>query len=151
MRIVLDTNILARAAGPSQGPAREALLRSAAPPHVLVLSAFIVSELDRVLRYDRVRRMHGMDDAGIEQHVANVQAAGVTIVLPTAIPARIVPHDPDDDPIIATAFAGQADVICTRDRHLHNPTVLARCQAQGLRIVTDIELLELLRAEEKSE
>jgi predicted nucleic acid-binding protein len=42
MRIVLDTNVLARAAIQTSGLARELLLRCAENPHVLVLSEFII-------------------------------------------------------------------------------------------------------------
>lgn len=38
MRIVLDSNVLARAARPVLGPAREVLFRSVEEPHVLLLS-----------------------------------------------------------------------------------------------------------------
>lgn len=146
MRAVLDSNILARAASPSLGPAREVLDRLSAPPHVLVLSAFIISELSRVLRYDRVRRMHGLDDAGIDRYVAFVEAAGVLVPLPPGQPQTIVSHDPDDDPIVATAEAGQAEVLCTLDRHLHNTAVQTYCAARGIRVLTDIEFLKLLRS-----
>jgi len=64
MRVVLDTNILARAyTGPS-GPAAE-VLRVITAPDLLVVSPFILSELTRALGYDRLRRMHGRDEAGI--------------------------------------------------------------------------------------
>jgi predicted nucleic acid-binding protein len=41
MRIVLDTNVLARAATPTSGLACELLLRCTKSPHVVVLSEFI--------------------------------------------------------------------------------------------------------------
>ena len=66
--------------------------------------------------------------------------------LPPGVPAAVVPKDPDDDPIIATAVAGQAEIICTRDRHFWHPDVQQYCAAHGIRIMTDIELLQLLQA-----
>jgi hypothetical protein len=40
VRAVLDSNILARAARPSTGPAREVLTRLRTPPHSLIASPF---------------------------------------------------------------------------------------------------------------
>ena len=56
--------------------------------------------------------------------------------------------DPDDDPVIYTALAGAADVICTVDRHFYEPGVLGFCSRYGIRIMDDVELLHDLRAEE---
>jgi predicted nucleic acid-binding protein len=66
MRIVLDTNVLARAAMRTSGLGRELLLRCTENPHVLVLSEFIISEVSRVLRYPRVRKSHGLSDQATE-------------------------------------------------------------------------------------
>ena len=56
MRIVLDTNILVRAHANARGPARELLLLVvAAPEHTLLLSPFVLQELERVFGYERVR------------------------------------------------------------------------------------------------
>ena len=54
MRILLDTNILARAAKPGEGPARAVLQKCLEDPHILLVSAFTLSELNRVLRYDDI-------------------------------------------------------------------------------------------------
>ena len=69
----------------------------------------------------------------------------VDLVTPFAIPA-VVSADPDDDQVIATAVAGQAEVICTRDRHLFHSYVQSACAALGIRIATDVDLLQELRA-----
>jgi predicted nucleic acid-binding protein len=50
MRIVLDTNILARAARGGTGPAAELLRIVMLSPHTFILSPFIISELSRALR-----------------------------------------------------------------------------------------------------
>ena len=146
MRIVLDSNVLARAAKPGLGPAREILIRCLQEPNFLLLSAFIVSELRRVLRYDRVRRMHGLNDEDIEQYVLEIQSGALIVVLPTTSLEAIVVHDPQDDPIVHTAVAGIADVLCTRDRHLHHGTVTEYCRIRGIEVMDDVELLAQLRA-----
>ena len=49
MRIVLDTNILVRANAKAKGPARELLqLIAGSPDHTLLLSPFLLQELERV-------------------------------------------------------------------------------------------------------
>lgn len=117
MRVLLDTNVLVRATGASAGPAQALLLRLAAPPHALVLSAFLLDELRRVLAYPRML-------------------------------SQTVLHDPDDDPMVACAVYGRADVLCTLDRHLHVHDVRAYCAPFKIRVLTDAELLAELRAED---
>jgi predicted nucleic acid-binding protein len=58
MRIVVDTNVLARAVRGGIGPAAELLGIVMAPPHVFILSPFILAELARALRYPRMRLLH---------------------------------------------------------------------------------------------
>jgi predicted nucleic acid-binding protein len=43
----------------------------------------------------------------------------------------VVLKDPNDDPVVYTAVAGGADVICTVDRHFYQPNVLAFCSRHG--------------------
>ena len=72
MRIVLDTNVLARAAMRTSGLARELLLHCTEDPHVLVLSEFLISEVSRVLRYARMRKAHGLGDEDIEEYLGHL-------------------------------------------------------------------------------
>ena len=145
MRVVLDTNVLARAAQPSPGPAREAFLRCIRIPHVLLVSEFILEELGRVMRYPRVREMHGLDEERIQRHVEDVRRAGVLVSFPARIGETIVARDPADDPIVETAIAGQADALCSRDRHLYHPDVVAYCRSFGVAVIGDVDLLNLFR------
>lgn len=145
MRVVLDTNILARTAKGGNGPAAELLRLVTYAPHLLIVSPFLLSELLRVLRYPRMRPMHGLDDNGIDAYVRQVQTASLVVTLPAATPAGVVSPDPNDDPIIATAVAGRAEVICTRDRHFSHPDVRSYCGRHGVDIQSDVELLARLR------
>jgi predicted nucleic acid-binding protein len=65
MRVVLDTNILARAVGSRNGPASE-LFECICAKHTLITSSKLLAELARVLSYDRIRSMHQLSDAAIE-------------------------------------------------------------------------------------
>lgn len=86
-----------------------------------------------------------MDDQAIQSALNQL-----FVNAPTSLPlpphaTALVPHDPKDDAIVLTAIAGQADVICTRDKHLQHSDVISYCSKYGIRIMTDIELLAHLR------
>lgn len=144
MRVVLDTNILARASHSATGPAEETLERLKAPEHVLVLSSFILDELERVLRYPRLRQLHGMNDREIDEFVRDLADAALVVPL-TAVPTAAVSSDPDDDPVVETAVAGNADVLCTLDRHLHHSDVTDYCRQHAIEVLSDVETLQRLR------
>ena len=57
----------------------------------------------------------------------------------------VVLSDPQDDPVIYTAVAAGAGVLCTKDRDFYAPSVIAFCQGEDIRVTDDIMLLELLR------
>jgi putative PIN family toxin of toxin-antitoxin system len=146
MRVLLDTNILARAAGPVPGLALELVQILTQHRHELLLSPFLVTELGRVLRYPRVRRVHGFSDSEIDQFVADLILVA-TMVFPTPDAVTSVAHDPDDNHVLAAAVTGQVDILCTLDRHFFDPKVVSYCRNQGIALLTDRELLELLRRE----
>jgi predicted nucleic acid-binding protein len=59
----------------------------------------------------------------------------------------VVISDPDDDPILQTAIAGDADVLCTRDEAFRHELVEQVCHAHNIRIVSDVALMQELRRE----
>jgi uncharacterized protein len=144
MRVLLDTNILARSAGPTHGLARELVHFVTQHQHRLLLSPFLVTELSRVLRYERVRQVHGYSDDEIDQFVADMMLVAEMVISSAPFPMLGL-SDPDDELVVQAAIAGQADVICTLDRHLLQPSVMAYCKDHGVRVVNDIELLTELR------
>lgn len=145
MRTVIDTNVLARALPGRNNAAEQVLLTVSQPPHVLVASEFILDELGRVLRYDRQRRIHGLDDARIDQFVERLRQDALLVPVPPAATGAVVLADPDDDPIVATAVLGQADVLCTWDRHLHQAAVVQYLQQFHVRVMREAALLAELR------
>ncbi|HEX7361499.1 MAG TPA: putative toxin-antitoxin system toxin component, PIN family [Bryobacteraceae bacterium] len=151
MRVVLDTNILVRAAGRARGPARDVLQTiTASPRHTLLTSPFLLRELERVLSYGRVQVMTRFTDDDIAQYMSYLQTPGITeIVFPGPAP-RVVPSDPDDDAVVHTAIAGQANALCTLNRHFFHAAVLQYCHQRGVIVVSDVDLLKLLRAQASS-
>ena len=145
MRIVLDTNILTRAFGSAEGPAGKALERIRSP-HLLVVSLQILEELADVLDRPRVRRLHGRDDVAIDGFLRHVEAAALIVTVSEESAPHVVLNDPDDDLVIATAVAGNAEVICTWDEHFYEQKVIAYCRERSIEIINDAKLLHRLRA-----
>lgn len=148
MRILLDTNILARAAAGPTGPAHELFLLATQHVHLLVLSQFLLHELSRVLRYERLRPVHGLSDEDIDQFVGDLVLVGEIAEVPADPPA--IGDDPDDNPIIAAAVAGRSEALCTLDRHLHQPKVKSYLAQRGVAVMSDLELLAQMRKIEKA-
>ena len=144
MRIVLDTNVLARATPGKTGPA-SVLRQVIHSSHLLILSPYLLTELARVLRYPRVQAMHGLDDREMDQYLAALQAGSLIVNVSPYLAEQIVPDDPDDDPIVATAIAGKANYLCTLDKHLLCQEVVDYCAGHEVRVLTDTELLRELR------
>lgn len=143
-RIVLDTNVLVRVVASPQGPAAE-LFNRIRPSELLVTSAALLSELSQTLAYDRVRKLHGLNDVEIGRFVDRVAVGSLIAALEDPLPPVVV-ADPDDDAVVATAVAGRANVICTRNKHLYHPDVLAYCARHSIRVMDDLELLRELDA-----
>jgi len=110
MRVVLDSNILVRAAWKADGLASRLLRRVLEGPHRLIVSPFILGEVARVLAYPRIQSRWGLTEERIQRHV-NRLAAAAEIVATTSVD-RVVPDDPDDDFIVQAAIAGRADALC---------------------------------------
>ncbi len=125
MRIVLDTNILVRANAKAKGPARELLqVIVNSPEHVLLLSPFLLMELERVLSYDRVRAVVKLNDEEMAEYLSYLRAEAVSEIVFTGPAPSVVPSDPDDDPVVHTAVIGRADLLRTLNRHFFHPSVL---------------------------
>ena len=142
MRIVIDTNVLVRVFMSPQGPAAELLSRIAAD-HRLIVSSTILSEVYDVLQRSSIRRLHRLDDSQIRKAISRLYKLGAVVSLPPNVP-QIVPHDPKDDPIVMTAIVGQASFLCTLDKHLRCQEVVDYCAGHGIKVVSDVELLQLL-------
>jgi hypothetical protein len=149
MRITCDANVLVRAAVRPAGPARAALEQFLQPPHVLVLSQWILDEVRRVLSYHRLQKQARLTAEQIEVFVSMLSQASDTVVLEEPVPK--LTNDADDDFVLATAVQGKADVLCSRDRHLRHADVSAYCEMHSLRVLTDTEFLTQMRAEGEEE
>lgn len=103
----------------------------------------MLAELDRVLRYDCMRAIHGLDDPAINAYVESLRIASLVVAVTTPLS---VSTDPDDDLVIATAVEGQADVLCTWDRHFYVDAVTQFLKPLGVRVLRDVDLLPELQS-----
>ena len=132
MRVVLDTNVLLSAlAFPGSKP-DQVLQRVRRGEVALFLSAFILAELERILR-DKFRFTTRQTD----ERVAVIRRMA-TLVEPTERIALVVAKD-DDNRILECAVAARADYLVTGDKeHL-----LPLRSIGATQIVTPAAFLEL--------
>ena len=71
------------------------------------------------------------------------------MVFPGPAP-RVVPGDPDDDPVVHTAVVGRADALCTLTRDFFHSLVRDYCRERGVLIASDVELLSMARSQKQS-
>ena len=110
MRIVIDTNFLI-SAFIRNGVCRRLLEHFAQSNHKIVVSEFILDEFTRTLQ-----RKFGYELGEVET-AAETLMPELVIVEPVTFPEQIC-RDPDDDAILGTAVAGNADCIVTGDSDL---------------------------------
>jgi predicted nucleic acid-binding protein len=90
-----------------------------------------------------------LSDQRIDRVVADLESAAAHVETRDEDVVRVVPHDPDDDHVVAAAVVAGADVLCTRNRHLYDEAVVAYCRLHAIEIMDDIELLARLRKAEE--
>ena len=88
----------------------------ARPRFLVVISEQMIEELERVLRYPRVRTKYNLKDEDIGLAVGAIKK--FAIVLPDLIKLNVIKEDPDDNKVLACALAAQADYIVSGDNHL---------------------------------
>jgi putative PIN family toxin of toxin-antitoxin system len=122
-----------------KGPALR-LLDLVLGEHVLILSRFILEEVERVLLYPRIQARYRVTVEEAGRFVANLAEA--SHLVEPVIRERLILSDPEDDAVLYTAAEGKADVLCTRNvRHFESPEVRRFCAERGIRMMTDLELL----------
>ena len=140
-----DSGILVRMNVKATGPARRLLELILRGPHELVLSEFLLQETARVLQYPRLQRLYPLTNDDIMEHIEFLRARAD--IVSSEVLSPVVLSDPDDDPVIYTAFNGMADVLCGMDRDFYAPDVVAFCRDQGIEIMNDVQLLQRLMPE----
>ena len=131
-RVVLDTNVLiSTLLSPNGNPSDvvELVLRGVVENYT---SAFILAEVEAVLRRERVRTRIQQE----EEFVRKILDSSTFI---SRLSVTQITADPDDDHIIACALAANADYIISGDDHL-----LKIKQYNGIRMLSPKQFLEII-------
>lgn len=132
MRLVLDTNVVI--AGLLWYGTPRWLLDRAIDDEAIELysSPALIDELGNTLGYPKFAQRIARSETSVETLVAQYRAL-LILVSPIHAP-RVVARDPDDDEVLALAFAAQVDLIVSGDDDL-----LALKTFRGIPIVTPAE------------
>ena len=135
MRIVLDTNILIGALITRHTPPDQLYQAWLEGQFDLITSRAQIDEFDTVVARPRLRRYITPDAAAVIRDHIDTRA----IIIETLPEVRLSP-DPKDNPILATAIAGHAELIVSGDKN----HLLALGQVQGIPVVTARKALLLI-------
>ena len=115
MRSVLDTNFWVSYLIAHRPPIADVIdIHLARGDFEAVTSSVLLEELERVLQYPKLQRYY--DPETRVRFVALVAALSEPVDLPEKVPA--ICRHPADDWVIATAVAGNAEVIVSGNKHL---------------------------------
>ncbi len=108
----------------------------------MILSHFLPIELELVLNYPRLQAMWPLTQLEIARYIQALQGFGECVFPGAGL--NVAAADPTDDPVLATAVAGKADVLCALDRHFASAAVREFAPAHEIELMNDVELLRRL-------
>ena len=136
-RTVLDTNVYVSGTILARGAPYELLEAWRQQRFILVISQAILAEIERVLRYPRIRQRYSITARDIARLVDSLRADA--LVVPGDVEVSRTSDDPDDDKFLACALEAQAECIVMGD-----PQLLSLGSYHGIAILTPREFLERL-------
>lgn len=142
IRAVLDTNVLLGALASTSGALREIAIEWQVRRFQFVASPHLLGELHVALQKPYWQRRLRPGDATRLLQIARRRA---DLFEPDAEVSGIASHE-EDDLVIATALAGDAEYLVTGDKEL-----LRVRSYRTVKIISPLEFLEILRAESESE
>jgi putative PIN family toxin of toxin-antitoxin system len=114
MKVVIDTNVWVSALiNPNGTPAR--IINHPAAFDLLTSTA-ILTELERVLHYDRIQKRYQLTDEMISAYLLTVRLDSELVEVTQQVNA--VERDPDDNRVLACAVQAGADYVVSGDPHL---------------------------------
>lgn len=135
MRLVLDTNVVLSGLLWRGTPHRLLEMIRQQPSHQIYSSAALLEELTDVLARRSASKRLALIGRSVREVLADFVEA-VELVDPIEVP-RVVLNDPDDDHVIAAAWAARADCIVSGDSDL-----LALESYQGIPILTAAQAMQ---------
>ena len=139
VRAVLDTNVYVSGTILSRGVPYQLLEAWRRNQFILVTSEAILAEIERVLRYPRIRRRYSVIAQDVARLMDSLRADA--LVVPGEVEISRISDDPDDDKFLACALEAQAECIVTGDPHL-----LSLGSYHSIAILTPREFLERLQS-----
>jgi uncharacterized protein len=138
-RAVLDSSVLISGFLTPHGVSARLLDAAEEQRFGLCTSYEILEETRRSLtsKVERIRRYYAYPDDSIALFIEGIRANSE--VVSDLASLRVVPLDPNDDMIVATAVKANANFVVTGDRHL-----LALRSHDSIRMITPREFLDLL-------
>jgi uncharacterized protein len=136
MRVVLDTGVLIAALITADTPPDQVYQAWRKKRFTLVTSLWQLGEFRRASRYDRVKKFLKPTEAG---NLVNGLKRHATVL--KELPDVDMSEDPQDNPVLAMAIAGEADFLVTGDRR----GLLSLKRIGITRIVTAAEFLKALK------
>ncbi len=103
----------------------------------ILASEPILEEIERVLSYPKLQKVHDFAPEEISQYVHDIREAAV--ITPAKLKLQAVKKDPADDKYLVCAVEGKADYIVSGDQHLKDLE-----EYRGIPIVDPAKFLWLL-------
>lgn len=137
MRVVLDTNVIVSSFLSPMGPPGRIRAALEQRHFDLIVSASLLDEYGRALNYPRVVARHQLTPDEIEEQVVGIRNVATLIVV-AELP-NVIPEDPPDNMVLATAVAGGADYIVSGDDDLHRIG-----EYEGIQVLSPTQFLAVL-------
>jgi putative PIN family toxin of toxin-antitoxin system len=138
IRVTLDVNVLASGFPAEAGTPSDLIQRWTNLEYELVLSAHILEGLERTWQKPYYQLRYSSQRVG---DALSLLRTAATIVVP-ATTVSGVGEDEEDDLVLATALAGNADFLVTGDKHLQSLNVY-----RGVMILSPRQFLDVLQSE----
>ena len=129
---ILDVNVLVSSPLSTRGPPAEIVEQWEEGAFDLIVSPLLLDELERAIIKDKIAgRADPRDVAALREALLRD-----AVHFDDPPPGQYVPADPGDDYLVALAFAAEAHVIVTGDRHLlelklERPRVVTPAEFRG--------------------
>ncbi|MBA2524412.1 MAG: putative toxin-antitoxin system toxin component, PIN family [Pyrinomonadaceae bacterium] len=139
MHILIDADCLIAGTLTSEGATTELLDLWLDGEFELIVCPQLIQEVVRALLHPRISNKYDITKEEAEGFAQRLFEEGVSFDDPLD-PPRVVPHDPNDDYLVALALTAEAEFLVTRDRHFEQVRI------RGLPIVSPRQMIRRLRS-----
>lgn len=101
----------------------------------LLVSKRIIDEIERVIRYPKIKKIHRRSDSNLDAFIIKIIRASQMVS--GILSLQVIKDDPTDDKYLECAIEGEADYIVSGDKHLKDLNSF-----QGIPIVSPAEFLK---------